>query len=197
MGQRTYWSAPVPPLNTNSLVTSTFVTATITDISPDQVILYPGMLEAGTRVRIYAIGEYTATTTASAVTWGFYMNSTATNNIATTPAVLAASGSTAVAVATAWPWKVEYQGVVRAITAPLVGATNAQMYGMGQIYLPTSLTAWTNSPIPVTAAARTVQQTATGLVTNIAQTLMLGVTVATNTGLTSITCDELTVELLG
>jgi hypothetical protein len=34
-------------------------------------------------------------------------------------------------------------------------------------------------------------------VTNIPQTVMIGVTVATNTGLTSITCDELTCELLG
>ena len=63
--------------------------------------------------------------------------------------------------------------------------------------LPTSLTAWTGSPIPITAALRTVQQTATGLVTNIPQTVMVGVTIATNTGLTSITCDELTCELLG
>ena len=193
----TLWSAPTPNLGINSLTVSSFTTATITDLSPSQVVLWPGMLNTGTRIRLYAHGEYTATTTASSVTWGFYMNSTATNNIATTAAALATSASTAVAVATAWPWRLEWYGQVRALTSPLVGSTNAQVYGTGQVYLPTSLTAWAGSPIPITAALRTVQQTATGLVTNIPQTVMIGVTIAVNTGLTSITCDELTCELLG
>jgi hypothetical protein len=35
------------------------------------------------------------------------------------------------------------------------------------------------------------------MVTNIAQLVSVGVTLATNTGFTSITCDELTCELLG
>ena len=193
----TVWSGPVPNLSSNSLTVASFTTATKTDLSPAQVILWPGMLSVGTRIRIIATGNYTATTTASALTFGLYMNSTATNNIATTPAVLAESSSAAAAVATAWPWRIEWFGHVRALTSPLVGATNGQVFGSGQIFLPTSLTAWTNNPIPVTAALRTVQQTATGLVTNIPQTVMVGLTVATNTGFSSATCDELTCELLG
>jgi hypothetical protein len=198
MGARTYWSAPVPQLGFTSLAVLSFTTATLTDISPYQVILQPGMLEVGTRVRIRAYGEYTATTTASTLTWGFYMNSTLTNNIATTPATLAATASTAAVVATAWPWMLDYEGQIRAITDPTVGATNAQIYGMGKSFLPvTNITSWTLQAMPITSALRTVQQTATGLVTNIAQTVSVGLTVGTNTGFTSATCDELTVELLG
>lgn len=193
----TLWSAPVPNLGTNSLTVSSFTTATKTDLSPAQVVLWPGMLQVGTRIRIRAQGEYTATTTASGLTFGFYMNSTATNNIATTPAILAETASVAAVVATAWPWQLEWDGQVRALTSPLVGATNAQVYGMGKAYVPASLTTYTLTAFPVTAAARTVQQTATGLVTNIPQTVMVGLTVATNTGFSSCTCDELTCELLG
>lgn len=197
MGARSYWAAPLPPLGNSSTTVSSFTTATITDISPQQTVLWPGMLEVGTRIRIHAFGEYTATTTASSLTWGFYMNSTATNNIATTPAKLAETASTAAVVATAWPWILDWKGEVRAVTAPVTGAANAQIYGMGLAYLPASLTTFTITAIPVTAALRTVQQTATGLVTNIPQTVSVGLTVATNTGFSSATCDELTVELLG
>ncbi len=69
---------------------------------------------------------------------------------------------------------------------------------MGKSFLPvTNITSYTLQAMPITAALRTVQQTATGLVTNIPQTVMVGLTVATNTGFTSCTCDELTCELLG
>lgn len=194
----TLWSAPVPNLGTNSLTVASFTTATKTDLSPSQVILLPGQLNVGTRIRLRAYGEYTASTTASTLTWGFYMNSTATGNIATTPAILAETASTAAVVATAWPWMLEWEGQVRALTSPLVGATNAQVYGMGKSYLPvTNITSWTIQAMPITAALRTVQQTATGLVTSIPQTVMVGLAVATNTGFTSATCDELTCELLG
>ncbi len=193
----TLWSAPVPNLGINSLVVSSFTTATKTDLSPSQVVLWPGMLNVGTRIRLKAFGVYTATTTASALTWGFYMNSTATNNIATTPAILAETASTAAVVLTAAPWYLEWDGQVRALTSPLVGSTNAQVMGQGKSYLPATLTTFTQGVIPQTAAARTVQQTATGLVTNIPQTVMVGITVATNTGFSSATCDEFTCELLG
>ena len=193
----TLWSAPVPNLGFNSLTVSSFTTATKTDLSPSQVVLWPGMLNVGTRIRLKAFGVYTATTTASALTWGFYMNSTATNNIATTPAILAETASTAAVVLTAAPWYLEWDGQVRALTSPLVGATNAQVMGQGKSYLPATLTTFTQGVIPQTAAARTVQQTATGLVTNIPQTVMVGIAVATNTGFSSATCDEFTCELLG
>lgn len=196
----TLWSAPVPALNTNTLTVSSFTTATLTDLSPAQVVLLPGQMNLGTRIRLRAYGGYTATTTASAVTWGFYMAQVGQPITAAGAVALAATPSTAVAVATAWPVMLEWEGQIRAVTSPLVGATNAQVMGQGKAFLPTSLTAWTPVAMPATAAARTVQQGGTpgfGLVTNTAQLVSVGVTVATNTGLTSITFDELTCELLG
>lgn len=193
----TLWSAPVPNLGINSLTVSSFTTATKTDLSPSQVVLWPGMLQVGTRIRLRAYGNYTATTTASSLVFGFYMNSTATNNIATTPAILAENTSAAAVVLTNAPWMLEWEGQVRALTSPLVGATNAQVFGQGKSYMPLTLSTFTMTAMPITAAARTVQQTATGLVTNIPQTVMVGITVATNTGFSSATCDELTCELLG
>lgn len=202
----TLWSAPVPALNSNSLTISSFTTATLTDISPAQVIINPPQLNVGTRVRLVAHGSYTATTTASSITYGFYMTaaSTATvaNPLVATSAVLGVSPATACVAVTGIPWIAQYWGVITKISSPVIGLTNATIVGRGIMNTGTSLTAWAASPgtIPQTLAAVTVTQTGTpgfGMVTNIAQLVSIGVTVGTNTGLTSITCDELTCELLG
>ena len=200
----TLWSAPVPALNSNSLVTSSFTTATLTDISPAQVIINPPQLNVGTRVRLVAHGSYIATTTASTLTFGFYMTaaSTATvaNPLVATSAVLGVGpANTAVAV-TGIPWGLMYWGRISSISSPVIGLTNAQIVGRGYQWVGTSLTAISFAPIPQTLAAVTVSQTGTpgfGMVTNIAQLVSVGCTVATNTGLTSVTTDELTCELLG
>src|SRR5260370_39992145 len=130
------WSAPVPNLGINSLVVSSFTTATKTDLSPSQVVLWPGMLNVGTRIRLKAFGVYTATTTASALTWGFYMNSTATSNIATTPAILGETASTAPVVMTAAQWNMEWGGQVRELTSPLIGANHTPEYKQDKPDLP-------------------------------------------------------------
>jgi hypothetical protein len=200
----TLWSAPVPALNNNSLVTSSFTTATLTDISPAQVIINPPQLNVGTRVRLTAHGSYIATTTASTLTFGFYMTaaSTATvaNPLVATSAVLGVGpANTAVAV-TGIPWGMQYFGVIQKISSPIIGLTNAVIVGRGYQWIGSSLTAIAFTPIPQTLAAVTVSQTGTpgfGMVTNIAQLVSVGCTVATNTGLTSVTTDELTCELLG
>lgn len=201
----TLWSAPVPTLNRTS-VTLSPATATLTDISPAQVILFPPQLNEGTRVRLVAHGSYTATTTATGVTYGFYMTaaSTATvaNPLVATSAVLGASGSIAAVIGTGIPWQMQYWGVIQKVSSPVTGLTNATIIGRGIVNTGASLTAWAASPstIPQTLAAVTVAQTGTpgfGMVTNIAQLASVGVTLATNTGFTSITCDELTCELLG
>ena len=192
----TLWSAPVPQINNASLTVSSFTTATLTDISPAQVILLPGQLNQGTRVRITAHGSYAATTTASTLTFGFYMNQLGTA-IGTTEAILGVSGAQTAVAVTGIPWIMQYWGRMTSLTAPLVGATNAQIVGRGTLTIGTSLTAVSVLPIPQTLAAVTVAQTATGLLTNTAQLVSVGVTIATNTGLTNVITDELTVELLG
>lgn len=201
----TLWSAPVPNLNHNS-VTLSPATATLTDISPAQVILFPPQLNEGTRIRLVAHGSYTASTTASTVTYGFYMTAASTATIANplvaTSAVLGVSSAITAVAVTGIPWQMQYWGVIQKVSSPVIGLTNATIVGRGIVNTGASLTAWAASPstIPQTLAAVTVVQTGTpgfGLVTNIAQLVSVGVTIGTNTGFTSITCDELTCELLG
>jgi hypothetical protein len=199
----TLWSAPVPALNNNSLVISP-ATATLTDISPAQVIINPPQLNVGTRVRLIAHGSYIATTTASNFTWGFYMTAastaTAANNLVATSAVLGVGPATTAVAVTGIPWGMQYFGVIQKMSSPVIGTTNATIVGRGYQWSGTSLTAITFAPIPQTLAAVTVAQTGTpgfGMVTNIAQLVSVGVTIAVNTGVTSVTCDELTCELLG
>jgi hypothetical protein len=191
----TSWSAPVQPLNTASV--SPAIAAAITDVSPSEVVLLPGMLNPGTRIRLYAHGEYTAAAGATAtVVIGFYLNQVGTA-IGTTPAILAAStANTSSASATAWPWSMWWNGRVIAVTGPADGA-NASYYGQGECKFPSSLTAWTISPVPLTAALRTVAQTATGGITTTAQKVIVATTWSATTNITSFTCDELTCELLG
>jgi hypothetical protein len=192
----TLWSAPSSQQSAASLTTSSFVTATLTDISPAQCLIPAGTLNLGSRVRLRAAGSYTATTTASSLTWGFYMNQAGTA-ITTTAAVLAATASAAAVVATSWPFILEYTGVMQALSVAQ-NATTAKIVGQGWSLLPASLTTFTGPlPMPVTAALRTVTQTATGLNTETNQVVSLGLTVATNTGFSSVTVDELTCELIG
>jgi hypothetical protein len=196
----TAWSAPAQYLNNTSLVTSSFTTATLTDISPLPVILVPPQLGSATRVRLVAHGSYIATTTASSLTFGFYMAQVGQIITATGAVTLTQGPSIAAVAVTGIPWILEYWGVVNKLTDPVLGATNGQITGRGRLTLGTSLTAVTVYPTPQTLAATIVAQGATpgfGMVTNTAQLVSVGVTVATNTGLTSITTDEMTCELIG
>jgi hypothetical protein len=195
VGKRTYWSAPQGPLGIVSV--SPAIAAAITDISPQQVIIQPGDLDLGTRIRLRAFGNYSATSATPTLILGFYMNQIGVN-LATTPAVLAASAATAVsATATLWPWMIEYEGQVRSLSDP-AQSVNAQVLGQGKLFLPASLTSFQAAiAIPATAALRTVSQTATGLITNTNQYVAVASTWSTVTGVTSLTCDELTLELLG
>jgi len=199
----TLWSAPVPALSNNSLVISP-ATGTLTDISPAQVIINPPQLNVGTRVRLFSSGSYIATTTASSITLGFYMTSaavaTTANPLVASSAVLGVGPSTAVGAVTA-EWMAQYFGVITKISSPVIGTSNATIVGHGMVFWQTAVGGnFTVLAIPQTVAAATVIQTGTtafGMVTNIAQLVSIGATVAVNTGLTSITCDELTCELLG
>jgi hypothetical protein len=191
----TLWSAPSSPGNAASNVVSSFTTATLTDISPGLCAIPPGLLNVGTRVRITATGSYIATTTASTITWGLYMNQAGTA-IGTTEAILAVSPAITAVAVTGITWIAQYWGHVAAVSTTT--GTNASVVGHGQMNTGTSLTAAMNVyPMPVTVAGMTVAQTATGLITYTEQNVFVGVTIATNTGLTSITCDELTCELIG
>lgn len=196
----TVWSAPSFSEQSNSsLTTSSFTTATLTDISPAPCLIPGGTVGLGTRVRLHATGNYTATTTASSLKWGFYLTGSGNAISATASAALAETASTAAVVATAWPFILDYSGVFNAVSVSQ-NATTAKITGQGYSLLPASLTTFTGPvPMPQTAAARTVTQTATitGLNTLNNLIAMLGITVATNTGFSNVVVDELTCELLG
>jgi hypothetical protein len=190
----TVWSGPVPPLGIVSA--SPAIAAAITDISPQQTVIWPGMVQVGSRIRLFAAGNIVTSAATATVVWGFYMNAQGTA-LTTTPAILAASAATTVPAtgSVAWPWRMSYHGVLRVMSG--ITGTAAQMVGQGQLTLPSSLVAWADVPIPITAALRTVAQTATGLNTNTPQTVSVAHTPNVVTALTSITCDEFTCELLG
>lgn len=192
----TVWSGPVPPLGIVSATPA--VAAAITDISPQQTVIWPGMMAVGTRIRLFASGNIITSAATATVIWGFYMNAQGTS-LATTPAILAASAATTVpnTASASWSWQMTYNGTVRALSG--ISGTAASVMGQGRLTLPvTNITTWaTDVPIPITAALRTVAQTATGLNTNTPQTISMAVTPNVTTALTSITCDELTCELLG
>ena len=193
----TLWSAPSSTQSTTSY--SVPLSAALIDASPAQLFIGASTLNPGTRIRMHAAGEYTATTTASAITWGFYLSAVGTAISATTSAVLATTASTAVVVVTGGPFILDYSGVVQAVSIPQ-NATTGKIVGQGTSLLPLTLNSFTGPiPIPTSLAARTVAQTSTitGLNTELNLYASLGVTIVTNTGLTSITVDELTCELIG
>lgn len=190
----TFWSAPTQEGNPAPFVQST-ITAALLDISPGTYLIPAGMLNVGTRVRIVAWGSYIATTTASTITWGLYMANPGT---AIGSAVVLGVGPAVTCVASTMPWQLEYWGTITAASVT-ANATTGQIVGRGRFSSP--LTSWATAPsefiVPQTVGAQTVQQSANGMNTAATQNVLVGATVTTATGLTSITTNELTCELLG
>ncbi len=82
----TLWSAPVAIGNSAPLVQSS-ISAAVLDITPPGCEIPPGYLNLGTRIRLVAWGSYIATTTASTMAFGFYLNGVG-STILTTPVEL-------------------------------------------------------------------------------------------------------------
>lgn len=190
----TLWSAPANVGNNQPLVQSV-ITAAVLDITPAVCEIPAGMLNLGTRVRLSAWGSYIATTTASTMAFGFYMNNAGTS-ILTTPAVLTL-GPAITAVATTMPWELEYKGVIAAVST--TAGTAGSIVGRGRFI--SNVTSWVTAETvnitPQAVGSQTVAQTATGMITYNAQCILVGCTVTTATGITSITTNELTCEILG
>ena len=199
---QTLWSAPAAAGNNQPFVQST-ITAAVLDITPGaasgtvggQYEIPAGMLNLGTRLRIVAWGSYIATTTASTMAFGFYMNNPGVT-ILTTPAVLTL-GPAVTAVSTTMPWMLEYWGLVAAVSTTT--GTTGSIVGRGRFTA--NVTSWvtaeTTNIAPQAVGSQTVAQTATGMITYNAQVIQVGCTVTTATGITSITTNELTCEVLG
>ena len=116
--------------------------------------------------------------------------------ILTTPAVLTL-GPAITCVASTMPWMLEYWGTITALSTTT--GTAGQIIGRGRFSCP--LTSWTTAPsefiTPQAVGNQTVAQTATGMITYNTQNVFVGATVTTATGLTSITTNELTCEIIG
>ena len=138
---RTYYVAPIPPLQVTSTAYSTFTA--IQSVSPVPAIVIPAnMLEVGTDITIEADGEFSNTATPT-LALGFFYGSVST--------ILAQSAAiTTATTVTGVPWNMRWNGRVRAI-----GSTGT-IYGAGILHLGTALGAFaTPVPIPITKALRT------------------------------------------
>jgi len=98
------------------------------------------------------------------------------------------------------PWQLEYWGLIAALST--AAANTGSIVGRGR-FTDSVATGWTGTAnqtgfiAPQTVGAQTVAQTANGMNTTTAQNILVGCTVVTATGITSITTNELTCELLG
>jgi hypothetical protein len=193
----TLWSAPVALGNSAPLVQST-ITAAVLDITPPGCTIPAGYLNLGTRVRINAWGSYIATTTASTMAFGFYM-ATPGNTIITANIAVLTLGPAITAVASTMPWQLEYWGLIAAVSSQ---TSTGSIVGRGR-FTDSVATGWTGTAnqtgfiAPQTVGAQTVAQAANGMITTSPQNVLVGCTVVTATGITSITTNELTCELIG
>ncbi len=175
---RQYWVAPLPPLHTadgTALASST----TLTDVSPTPPIVLPAnLLEAGSEIEIRAHGQFSTTGTPTLLI-GVYYGGVAGVALGASTAITTGSG------AAAWPWILEYRGVVRSIGS--AGSIN----GQGRLYLGTSLTAFSVNALPITAAARTV-----AVDTTTAKAISVGAQWGTNSASNTLTVNDISVKLV-
>lgn len=140
-----YWLTPLPPFHNAGGSLASFTT--LADVFPlathGQLVIAANLLGIGTELELEAAGNISSTGTPT-FTFGFYLGGVAGVALAASSAKTTASG------AASHPWKMRYRGVVRAI------GSSGQIVGSGELYFPSSLTAWTTSPIPEVAASRTV-----------------------------------------
>lgn len=175
---RQYWVTPAPPFHTaagTALATST----TLTDISAAPNIVLPAnLLEPGMELEIRGMGFFSNTATPTLLI-GIYYGAVAGVALAASSAVTTTTG------ATAWPWMLEYRGVIRTI-----GATGS-INGQGVLRLGTALTAFTVRPVPEVAASRTVT-----IDTTTSKAITIGAQWGTSSASNTITCDDISVKLV-
>jgi hypothetical protein len=172
---RQYWTAQLPPLHVAD-ATAYATSVTLTDVSrAPQKQLAAMQLEEGTELELEARGQFSNTGTPTLLL-GFYYGGVAGVALSASTAVTTTTG------ATAWPWKLQYRGRVRAT------GTSGQIQGDGLLYLGTSLTAFTIRPIPEVAASRTVT-----IDTTIVKTLTVGAQWGTSSASNTLTCTDLSV----
>jgi hypothetical protein len=157
------------------------------DVSPLPIPrILPGMLRAGSVIKIEAEGEYSSTGTPTLI-FGLYLGSH-DGSIATVPTLttdIALSSALATSTAAAYPWRMEWRGKVTKI-----GSTGS-MIGNGNVEQGTALTTETTFPMPITAALRTV-----AINTTVEQAIGVSATWSASSASNSITTYNITVSIM-
>lgn len=180
------WSYPPAPLSPVAGVAVT--AAALTAGTPVPTPIIPGgALISGSKLRIEADLEMTSSSATPTLTIGFYIG--AVGGAIGSATVLVVSAANAMsASAAAWPITLRYKGTFRTLS-PSAGA----IQGTAELLYGSSLTAWATTPLPQTAAARTVST----LNTQQNNQLDVGITLSSTTGTPSVTCTGFYAEVLG
>ena len=186
-----YITTPVGPFPTT--VGATFGTFTTRqDISPVPCpVILPYQLRLGTKIKIEAEGEWSTTGTATftpEIYYGITLD-TNTGKPAALTGSIAAAGAQSVVSGAAWPWRMEWRGMVTAL------GTTGVIIGQGDIEAAlTSITAFTSTAIPITQALRTVTLVTPGT----SGPIVIGIAAACGTSSASntIKCNQFSVQLL-
>jgi hypothetical protein len=142
-----YLTTPVGPFPTAAGASfGTFTTRQ--DVSPQPLpVIQGGTLRIGSKIWMKATGEVSSTGSPTLIL-GFYFGTVAGSITAN---AFWESGAITVATGAAWPWDLELLAIV---TGPL--GTTASIVGQGVLQMGTSLTAFSNTAVPITQALRTV-----------------------------------------
>lgn len=183
---QTVWSAPVLPL---SDVAGTAVTAAaLTAGTPLPAPIIPGgTLAYGSKLFLEADLEMTSSSATPTLTLGFYIGAVG-GAIGSATVIVVSAANALSASAAAWPITLRYKGTIRGISP-----SAASIQGTAELLYSTSLTAWATTPLPQTAAARTVST----LNTQQNNQLDVGITLSATTGSPSITCTGFYAEVRG
>ena len=145
-----YYTTPVGPFATALGANfNTFTTRQDISAVPSPIIA-ANQLRIGSKIKIEAEGEVSTTATPTLVLGIYGGLPGASGAPAALTMILAESSALSFATAAAWAWRLEWRGLITAI------GTAGSVVGQGDIEFGTSLTAFTDAPIPITAALRTV-----------------------------------------
>jgi hypothetical protein len=149
----------------------------MTDISPAPQWVFPYYLYAGMRVRVTAYGVFSTAATPNLALAVYYGGAAAGTQLAT-------SGNIVAGTATNWPWTLSYSFNVRTI------GSSGTIWGQGKLDLGTSLTAFSASALPSTAANPVTISTVS------LNSLTIAAQWGTSSSSDTITCEDFIVELL-
>lgn len=187
------WRFPGQPQTNNVGTPVTAAALTSGLLGTDMPVIPGGIYAPGARLSIHAHGEVTATSSTPTVILGFYFNPV--GSAIASGNVLAVTGSLAFsASATLWPFILKWEGTVRSLATGV--SANGVIHGQGICFWwgNVSLTGTPGiTPIPQTAAARTVSN----FNTQIANQIDCGVTLSSSTGISGVWITDFFAELTG